>query len=110
MITKQEIIERSPEATPDAAEKLAEIANKHGATFEQIEAASKALARVAVTVKKIAEGMLKIARGIEETIRTQATKKELHLMLHAKKRRTRKKYANRIARRAAALINKRRRE
>ena len=99
MITKQEIIERYPEATPDAAEKLAEIANKHGATFEQIEAASKALARVAVTVKKIAEGMLKIARGIE-----------LHLMLHAKKRRTRKKYANRIARRAAALINKRRRE
>ena len=54
--------------------------------------------------------MLKIARGIEETIRTQATKKELHLMLHAKKRRTRKKYANRIARRAVALINKRKRE
>ena len=41
MITKQEIIERYPEATPDAAEKLAEIANKHGATFEQIEAAKR---------------------------------------------------------------------
>lgn len=106
MITKQEIIERYPDAAPEAAEKLAEIANKHGATFQQLEAAAAAVVRLTVCVKRVAEGMLEIARGIEKTIRTYATPKELHLMLHAKKRRTRKKYANRIARRAAALINK----
>lgn len=110
MIEQQEILEHYPEATPEAAEKLAEIANKHGVTIKQLEAAVKAVAQLAEIVKEVADGMFKIVRGIEKTIRTQATKKELHLMLHAKKRRTRKKYANRIARREVALINKRRRE
>ena len=106
MITPQEIIEHYPDANPETAEKLAEVANKHGATFQQIEAAGKALVRLAVIVKQIADVAVEIARGIETTLRTKATKKELHLMLHAKRRRTRKKYANRIAKRAAALIKK----
>lgn len=99
MITQQEIIERYPKATPEEAEKIAEAMNKSGTNFEQFETAVKTLTRIAVAA-------LEIARGIAESIRTQATPKELHLMLHAKKRRTRKKYANRIAKRAAALITK----
>lgn len=101
--------------TEEQAQQLAEAAAKAGMTTEEavafankkmtavIEAFTAAIPVFINALRKAAEGIVRLARqfgiGMDEQMKAVATPKEWHLLNHAKKARTRKKYRNRLLRR-----------
>lgn len=101
--------------TEEQAQQLAEAANKAGMSTEQLEdfiadklprfmsAVAEAFKAVAEAVTKTSNNLVRLARqygvGMDEQLKAVATTKEWHLMNHAKKARTRKKYRNRLIKR-----------
>lgn len=91
--------------TEEQAQQIAEAAAKAGMTYEEavafvnekmpgiIEAIT---AWIPVVINALAN---KYGIGLEKRMKRVATPKEWHLMNHAKKARTRKKYRNRLIRR-----------
>ena len=68
-----------------------------------INAISEAIPIFVNTLRESINGIVRLARrfgiGMEEQMKSVATTKEWHLMNHAKKARTRKKYRDRLIRR-----------
>lgn len=103
--------------TEEQAQQLAEAAAKAGMTYEEavafvnerlpavIEAFTAAISVFTNALKGAADGIARLARqfdiGMDEQMKAVATPKEWHLMNHAKKARTRKKYRNRLIKRLA---------
>lgn len=103
--------------TEEQAQQLSEVASKAGIKSEELEdfitdnlprfmrAVAEAFKVVAEAVAKTANNLVRLARahGIvtDDQLKEVATGKEWHLMNHAKKARTRKKYRNRLIKRLA---------
>ncbi len=101
--------------TEEQAKQIADAAAKAGIGFEDAvriynEKMPELIAAVTATIPQLvkalasaAEGIIAIANrygiGLERRLKEVATPKEWHLMNHAKKARTRKKYRNRLLRR-----------
>ena len=101
--------------TEEQAQQLAEAAAKAGMTTEEavafanekmtavIEAFTAAIPVFINALREAAEGIVRLARqfgiGMDEQMKAVAAPKEWHLLNHAKKARTRKKYRNRLLRR-----------
>lgn len=97
--------------TEEQAQQIAEAAAKAGMTYEEavafvnekmpgiIEAITVFVNTLAEAAKGIATLANKYGIGLEKRMQRVATPKEWHLMNHAKKARTRKKYRNRLIRR-----------
>lgn len=101
--------------TEEQARQIAEAAAKAGMTYEEavafvnekmpgiIEALTAAIPAIVNALARAAEGIATLANkygiGLEKRMQRVATPKEWHLMNHAKKARTRKKYRNRLLRR-----------
>lgn len=105
MITEQEIRDAFPVLkSPDAA-RLADVANANGIDLETFKTAIKAAARaIAYVADLVREACGSIRYHYTATLREIATPKEWHLMHHAKRRRTRQKYENRLNRRMQTLL------
>ena len=83
---------------------------------EALERFKEALAQIVDVFNRMAEALAQAVKPMieaatewirnlyEEMLHSVATPKEWHLMHHAKKRRTRKKYRNRLTRRLAAML------
>lgn len=106
MITEQEIRDAFPMLKPPAAARLANAANENGVNLETltkaVEVAARAIAYVADLVR---EACGSIRYHYHAMLREVATPKEWHLMHHAKRRRTRQKYENRLNRRMQTLLD-----
>ena len=97
--------------TEEQAQQIAEAAAKAGMTYDEavafvnekmpgiIEAITVFVNTLAEAAKGIATLANKYGIGLEKRMQRVATPKEWHLMNHAKKARTRKKYRNRLIRR-----------
>ena len=101
--------------TEEQSRQIAEAAAKAGMTYEEavafvnekmpgiIEALTAAIPAIVNALARAAEGIATLANkygiGLEKRMQRVATPKEWHLMNHAKKARTRKKYRNRLLRR-----------
>ena len=101
--------------TEEQAQQIADAAAKAGMTYEEavafvnekmpgiIEAFTAAIPVIVNALARAAEGIATLANkygiGLEKRMKRVATPKEWHLMNHAKKARTRKKYRNRLIRR-----------
>jgi len=106
MTTEQEVRTAFPNIDPSIAAKIAEVANENGIkNIDQLKAAvDKAVEALRYVCDIIREAGKSISYTYNAILRAVATPKEWHLMHHAKRRRTRKKYENRIAHRTKALI------
>lgn len=107
MTTQQEIMTAFPDVDPSTAAKIAEVANENGVeNIGQLKAAvDKAVEALHYVCDIIREAGEMIGYTYNALLRAVATPREWYLMHHAKRRRTRKKYENRIARRTKALID-----
>ena len=101
--------------TEEQAQQIAEAAAKAGMTYDEavafvnekmpgiIEAITAWIPVFVNTLAEAAKGIATLANkygiGLEKRMKRVATPKEWHLMNHAKKARTRKKYRNRLIRR-----------
>lgn len=101
--------------TEEQAQQIAEAAANAGMTYEEavafvnekmpgiIEAITAWIPVAINTLAEVAKGIATLANkygiGLEKRMQRVATPKEWHLMNHAKKARTRKKYRNRLIRR-----------
>lgn len=100
--------------TEEQAQQLAEAAAKAGITAEEavavfteklpaiINAITAAIPAIVDAIRETVESIIRLAKWIQiddEDLKAVATPKEWHLMNHAKKERTRKKYRNRLIRR-----------
>lgn len=99
MITKQEIIEHYPGIEADQAEVIAKNVTRAGIqSMEQFRKTMDTAGQIAMQALKALQRMTKVIRGFNMCL-SVATPKELHFLKHAKRRRTRKKYLNRLIRR-----------
>lgn len=108
MLTPERIKKAYPHLTPEAAADMAAIANKRGMTMAQLRLTIKAGKKLQRAIARAGETAVKFGKALDAfahtlTLRAVATKKEWHLMHHAKRRRTRKKYERRLERRAALI-------
>ena len=100
--------------TEEQAQQLAETAAKAGISTEEavailnekllavINAITAAIPTIVSAMRETVENIIRLAKQFridEELLRAVATPKEWHLMNHARKTRTRKKYRNRLIRR-----------
>ena len=101
--------------TEEQAQQIAEAAAKAGMTYEEavafvnekmpgiVEALTAAIPAIVNALARAVEGIATLANkygiGLEKRMQRVASPKEWHLMNHAKKARTRKKYRNRLLRR-----------
>ncbi len=106
MTTEQEVRAAFPHIDPSTAAKIAEVANENG--IENIDQLKTAVDKAVKALRYVCDIIREVGEQISYTynaiLRAVATPREWHLMHHAKRRRTRKKYENRIARRTKALI------
>lgn len=103
MITQQEIIERYPGIDHEQAEVIAQNATRAG--LQNMEAFSKTIdtaGKIAMQALKALQKLTQAIRGYNACLQV-ATPKELHLLHHAKRWRTRKKYLNRLIRRCEKI-------
>ena len=100
--------------TEEQAQRLAEAAAKAGITEEEavavfaeklpaiIKAVTMTVKAITDAIREAGEALRRLAEQFaisEEDLKAVATPKEWHMMNHAKKARTRKKYRNRLIRR-----------
>lgn len=105
MITEQEIRDAFPMLKPPDAARLANAANENGVDLDKLKAAIEAAAKVLnYVVGLVWEAGELIRYHYRALVREAATPKEWHLMHHAKRRRTRQKYENRLNRRMQTLL------
>lgn len=103
MITQQKIIEHYPDIDPKHAEVIAKNATRAG--IQSIEVFTKTMNIVGETAKQTLKALQKLSKAIRgyNACLQVATPKELHLLHHAKRKRTRKKYLNRLIRRCEKI-------
>ena len=91
------------------AKRLSEAAAKAGVSMREAAAALMAFVRsTAEAVGVLVRAAAKYVYPTDEMLESVATGKEWHLMKHAKKYRTRKKYRNRLAKRLEKENNRKR--
>lgn len=108
----ESILLPAPPENPEPSNLAKEAAEILQPIADAMAAIIKALAPV---FKEIAEAICEAAKRIAERfselwdalLRSVATRKEWHLYKHAKKKRTRKKYKNRLTKRLLAMMAKR---
>lgn len=106
MITEQEIRDAFPMLKPPDAARLANAANENGVDLDKLKAAIEAAAKVLnYVVGLVREAGELIRYHYRALLREAATPKEWHLMHHAKRARTRRKYENRLARRMRSIFD-----
>ncbi len=109
MITEQEIRETFPAIKQADAVRLADVANANSINIETLKAAIEAAARsIAYVTDLVREVCGSIKYHYRAMLREIATPKEWHLMHHAKRKRSRRKYENRLARRLQSIFDGRR--
>ncbi len=109
MITEQEIRSTFPMLKPPDAARLANAANKNKLNIGKLTAAIETAAKVLNYVVGFVQGSVELIKcHYRVLLREVATPKEWHLMHHAKRRRTRHKYENRLARRLQSIFDGRR--